>query len=90
MSNKDAFDEMIEMIKKKVFDIETIDGKDPHTRAELYDKIRNVLEAHFPDIIDSLKFSGKAELDQLEEKLKSNPYSLKYNVLRIIRAIFYC
>ena len=87
---KDAFDKMIEMINANTFDIETIDSKDSQTRAILYKKLRDILETRFPEILDTIKFSGKEELDRLESKLKSNPNSLKYKVLRIIRAIFYC
>ena len=87
IKHKDAFDEMIEMINQHQFDIETIDSKDPATRGELYDKLRKVLENNFPEIIDAIKFSGRGELDDLEEKLKKNPDSLKYRVLRIIRSM---
>lgn len=87
---EDIFDEMIEMINENKFDIETIDSKDPHSRAMLYDKLRYLLETRFSEIIDAIKFSGKKELDRLEKNLETNPNSLKYKALKIIRAIFYC
>ena len=90
IKHRDIFDEMIEMIIQHKFDIETIDSKDPTTRGELYDNLRKVLETNFPNIIDALKYSGREELDDLEDQLKENPESLKYKMLRIIRAIFYC
>ena len=78
------------MINENKFDIETIDSKDPRSRGILYDKLRFILETRFSKIIDVIKFTGKEELDDLEKRLENDPNSLKYKVLRIIRAIFYC
>jgi len=83
-------DKIQDLIDHDLFDIEVIDQTHPSERASFYEKLRELMEEHFPEILDLIKYAGKDTLNKLELKLKQQNQLNKYKLLKIVRAIYYC